>query len=259
MTSRDGSPLLEISGLSVCYPGVRGRRARPAVNDFDLVVRPNEAVGVVGESGAGKSTVARTITGELRPTSGRISFAGRDLSAGPPRLGRRRRSALRLVVHDGYAALPPHRTVAVIIGDQLPPRHRRNEARLVEALNRAGLDSSCLGCYPHQLAQGERQRVVLAGALACRPRMVVADEPTDPNCSRDGAELVELLGELPGELGVAVLHLTSDLNLARRGCDRLVVLRGGRVVEQGPTEQVLAHPEHPYTEALVAQCDVRAA
>jgi peptide/nickel transport system ATP-binding protein len=246
--------LLEVTDLTVQYPGWTGLlRGRPAVEGIELTVRPGESVGLIGVSGAGKSTVARALTGQLCPQRGMIRFAGRDLLGCSPRTARRRRGAMRLVLGDDYAALPPNRRVLAIVSEPLAPLRRLDPGFAEDALEQAGLSpaSRYLCRYPHQLSRSERQRVAFARALVTGPRLVLADEPTTMLGDGRCRELVDLLDELRVGHGIAVLYLTHDLELARRGCDQLVVLRGGRVVEQGPTERLLAHPEHPYTAELV--------
>jgi peptide/nickel transport system ATP-binding protein len=244
--------LLEVIGLSVQYPGLTGLRCRPAVHDVDLTVRAGESVGLVGMSGSGKSTVARALTGQLTPQRGRITFAGRELLGCSGRVARRRRSAMRLLVGAGYAALPPNRRVDAIVSEPLDPLRRMDSGHLADILDQARLTPAARSRYPHQLSRSERQRVALARAVVTRPSLVLADEPTWMLTGPARRELIDLLSELRARRGTAVLYLTEDLELARRGCDRLVVLRGGRVVEHGPTEQVLNRPEHPYTAELIA-------
>ncbi|HEY1972089.1 MAG TPA: ABC transporter ATP-binding protein [Pseudonocardia sp.] len=258
MTAQPGCPLLEVIGLSVQYPGLTGLRCRPAVDGVDLVVRAGESVGLVGMSGSGKSTVARAVTGQLTPQRGRITFAGRDLLGCAGWVARRRRSAMRLLVGAGYAALPPNRRVDAIVAEPLDPLRRMDSGYLTDILEQARL-TPARSRYPHQLSRGERQRVALARAMVTRPRLVLADEPTGMLPGSACRELIDLLNELRARQGTAVLYLTEDLGLARRGCDRLVVLRGGRVIEQGPTERVLNRPEHPYTAELIAAAAAKAA
>jgi len=260
-------PLLEVDDLTVQYPELAGiLRGRPSVEGVGFAVRPGEAVGLVGVSGSGKSTVARALTGQLRPGRGRIHFGGRDLLECSTWAARRRRTAMRMVVGEDYAAQPPNRRVGTFVAEPLGAArllasggpHRE---RVEYALEMVGLSPAAryLDCYPHQLCRGERQRVAFARALVSGPRLLIADEPAGVLDAGLASELVELLSTVRAEHGIAVVYLTHDLELARRACDELVVLRGGRMVEQGPTERVLAHPRHPYTAELLSTVESKAA
>lgn len=251
------SALLQVEGLTVSFRS-RARSGRiTAVDDVDLTVAAGESVGLVGGSGAGKSTVARAVAGLVGPDRGRIVLDGNDLGAVAPAERRRLRRRLHLVFQDPYASLPPTLTVAAMVEEPLAihrhgdRRHRRERAR--EALAAVHLTPvECyLGRYPHQLSGGERQRVAFARALVTQPQLILADEPTQMLDASLRGEIVDLLDEVRSAQGVAVLHITHDLALAQRSCDRLVVLHDGRVVEEGPTAVVLARPRHPYTAQLV--------
>lgn len=244
------TPLLAVEGLSVTFRRAGGRV--PALVDVDLDVAAGETVGLVGGSGAGKSTVARAVVGLVRPDSGRILFDGTDLATMSRAELRARRREMHLVFQDPYSALPPTLTVARIVAEPLViHRLGDREARVRDALAAVHLPERYLARYPHQLSGGERQRVAFARALVTRPRLILADEPTQMLDASLRAELTDLIEQLRASHGVSVLHITHDLALAQRSCDRLVVLRGGRVVEQGPTGAVLTRPEHPYTRALI--------
>lgn len=250
------APLLSVRDLTVTFAGAGGVRSI-GVTGVDLDVAAGETVGLVGGSGAGKSTVARAIAGLVSPDRGRILLDGVDLTSARPRTARRLRRALHLVFQDPYAALPPAATVARIVAEplviqrMLPDRSER-EARVVEALAAVRLPDRYLTRFPHQLSGGERQRVALARALVTRPRLILADEPTGMLDASLRAGIVDLLDELRSEHDLGVLHVTHDLALAGRSCDRLVVLRAGRVVEHGPAQELLSRPTHPYTAALLA-------
>ena len=250
------APLLAVRDLTVSFGGARGARVR-GIEGVELEVAAGETVGLVGGSGAGKSTVARAVAGLVTPERGRIELDGVDLLAARPREARRLRRALHLVFQDPYAALPPSSTVASIVAEPLVihrtcPDRAEREARVVDALGAVRLATRHLRSYPHQLSGGERQRVALARALVARPRLVLADEPTQMLDASLRAGMVDLLGELAAEHGLAVLHITHDLALAARSCHRLVVLDAGRVVEYGGTGELLARPAHPYTAGLLA-------
>ena len=260
MTMQRGAAraLLEVEGLTVRYPGPGRSRTRAAVTELDLSVYPGESVGLVGGSGAGKSTMAKALAGLVQPEQGRITLAGRDLLGCPSRTARRLRRPMHLVMQDPYASLPPNRQVAATVAEPLVIHglvDRRMRRRLVvETLDLVRLRpcEEYLRRYPHQLSGGERQRVAFARALIAEPQLVLADEPTQMLDASLRGELVDLLGQLCARRRMAVLHITHDLALAQRGCHRLVVLRDGVVVEHGPTERVLGRPRHPYTAALVA-------
>lgn len=248
-------PALAVWDLSVSF-GARGRAVR-AVAEVDLQVAAGETVGLVGGSGAGKSTVARAVAGLVGADRGTIRLDGQDLLGVGRRTARHRRRALHLVFQDPYSALPPTVRVADLVAEPLVI-HRvgdwsERRERVAQALASVQLgDPRYLSRYPHQLSGGERQRVAFARALVTRPRLILADEPTqmlDASLRRD---LVDLMSELARVHGVAVLHITHDLALAQHGCDRLVVMRAGRVVEHGPTARVLDAPRHEYTAALIA-------
>lgn len=239
--------LLSVDGLTVSFRR-RGTATRlVACREVSFHVDAGETVGLVGGSGAGKSTVARAVVGLVRPDTGRITIDGI-----PPGRGR-----VQLVFQDPYSSLPPTLTVAAIVAEplvihRLVARDQRS-ATVSDALSAVHLTpvSRYLRRYPHQLSGGERQRVALARALVTYPRLILADEPTQMLDSSLRAELAGLLDELRVQRDVSVLHITHDLALAQRSCDRLVVMREGRVVEQGPTGSVLSRPEHPYTAALL--------
>lgn len=249
------TPVLQVRGLTVCFRGNGGPRV-PAVTDVDLTVAAGEAVALVGGSGAGKSTVARAVAGLVRPDRGEIRLDGIDLTGLAAAAARRARRAMALVFQDPYAALPPTLRVGDIVAEPLVvhrtgDRNQRGD-RVTEALAAVRLDPRLRTRYAHQLSGGERQRVAFARALVTRPRLILADEPTRMLDASLRLEMVELIAELGERHGVAVLHITHDLALAQRGCARLVVMHAGRVVESGPTADILGSPAHDRTAALVA-------
>ena len=247
------TPLLTVQELTVTFASrASGRRVR-ALDGVDLTVAAGETVGLVGGSGAGKSTVARAVVGLVRPDRGRVLLDGADVAALSRAALRARRREMHLVFQDPYSALPPTLPVGRIVVEPLVI-HRLDdrEARVHDALAAVHLaPERYLRRFCHQLSGGERQRVAFARALVTQPRLILADEPTQMLDASLRAEIADLLEELRARRGVAVLHITHDLALAQRSCDRLVVLRAGRVVEEGPCDTVLSQPAHPYTRALV--------
>ena len=247
------SPLLAVQGLSVTFRSRGTGRRISALDGVDLDVAAGETVGLVGGSGAGKSTIARAVVGLVRPDAGRILLDGADIATMSRAELRARRREMHLVFQDPYASLPPALTVGRIVVEPLViHRLGDRQARVHDALVAVHLPPErYLDRFPHQLSGGERQRVAFARALVTEPRLVLADEPTQMLDASLRAELADLIEELRGAHGVAVLHITHDLALAQRSCDRLVVLRGGRVVEEGACDAVLTRPAHPYTRALL--------
>lgn len=249
--------LLAIESLTVRYRTHAG--AVTAAADVSLEVAAGEAVGLVGGSGAGKSTVARAIVGLAPVAGGTVRLDGADLIGASRAERRRLRRGVHLVFQDPYASLPPTLRVADVVAEPLVIhagwRHRRDTWPAVsEALEAVSLTpaNGFAPRYPHQLSGGERQRVAFARALVTGPRLILADEPTGMLDASLRAGVTDLMADLQARRGVAVLHITHDLALAQRSCSRLVVLQDGRVVEEGPTDQVLGAPRHPYTAALVA-------
>jgi peptide/nickel transport system ATP-binding protein len=245
------SPALAVSGLTV---SLGGRRV-PAVSEVDLTVEPGEIVGLIGGSGAGKSTVARAVAGLVRPDRGSIRIGGTELLGARRAEVHRLRRTMHLVFQDPYAAIPPTMRVADVVAEPLVIHRIDDRAgradRAAAALAAVGLPATRLRSFPHELSGGERQRVAFARALVTEPRLILADEPTqmlDASLRRD---LVDLIDGLATDRRIAVLHVTHDLALAQHSCARLVVMSRGRVVESGPTAQLLGAPQHPYTAALV--------
>lgn len=254
-----GGRLLEVARVSKTFR-VDGGRLR-ALEDVGLEVGRGDAVGIVGSSGAGKTTLARIIAGLDRPDRGSVLFEGHDLAGVPPRRRGRAARRMHLVFQDPYDALPPGVRVLHIIGEPLrvegrgPAEQRR---RALEALQEVGLTppERFAARLPHQLSGGERQRVALARAVVARPALILADEPVEMLDAPLRSGLLRLMQRLGGEHGVAYLYITHDPRLVRAMCRRVVVLRDGRVVEDGDTEAIWAGAADEYTAALL-RCAVR--
>ncbi|GAA1932610.1 dipeptide ABC transporter ATP-binding protein [Kitasatospora viridis] len=247
-----GEPLLRVSGLRKEFRGAR----LPAVDGVDLELRAGESLGVVGESGSGKTTLGRLLVRLLEPTAGRIEFAGRDLARAGARELRPLRRDLQMVFQDPLSSLNPRRTIGDAVAEPLRLLDRPTGGELRRAvgelLERVGLDPDWQGRYPHELSGGQRQRVGIARALAPRPRLLVCDEPVASLDVSTQAQVVRLLGELQRELGLSLLFIAHDLAVVRQVSDRIAVMHRGRIVEQGPADQVYESPRHEYTRGLLA-------
>lgn len=258
------APLLEARDLHVHFAGGRRRPPARAVDGVDLAVAPGEIVALVGESGCGKTTLVRTLLGLERPRAGTVMFGGSPLEYRTGAL-RRYRRRVQLVLQDPTGALNPRQTVYESVAEGLRIHKvvaakraegiETSETELVaEALSKAGLrpPESVFMSYPHELSGGQRQRVVIAGALALEPDLLIADEPVSALDASIRGEILALLLRLRDAHGLTVLVVTHDLGLAWNIADRVAVMYLGRLVEVGPTEDVLLRPEHPYTRALLS-------
>lgn len=245
---QDGTKLVEARGLTKEY----GEGAR-VVEDVSFAIARGETLGLVGESGSGKSTVARMLLRLVEPTAGEVRYDGRDLLA--MRAGELRaiRRKMQVVFQDPFAALNPRMKVRDILAEPFAiHRERCDRARLEQMLHEVGLDASALERYPHEFSGGQRQRVNIARALALRPEFVVLDEPVSALDVSVGAQVVNLLRELQQRYGLTYLFISHSMPLVRYLCDRVAVMKQGRLVELGSCEQVCDSPRETYTRELVA-------
>jgi peptide/nickel transport system ATP-binding protein len=250
--------LLEVNDLTVSYPARAG--AVPAVRGVDLSLEPGDTLGLAGESGCGKSTMAAAVLRLLPPgtsTTGSVLLEGEDvLTMKPGRLRAVRWTEAAIVFQGAMHALNPVRRVGDQIAEAIQLHDkvgdRQAASRVGELLEQVGLPAHRAGSYPHELSGGQRQRVMIAGALALEPSMLVADEPVSSLDASVRGEILALLLGLVRDLGLSILVVTHDLGLAWNIADRLAVMYLGRIVEQGPTEAVLADARHPYTRALLS-------
>ena len=254
--------LLETRGLSVSFPVSRSISERfsrspalyvHAVNGVDLTLRRGEALGLVGESGCGKTTFALCVVGLATPTSGEVLLEGNLL-------GRHRTAAtqrkVQMVFQDPYSSLNPRLTVEQCLGELLRVHHlvRRGDARrrCEELVKLVGLPSSALDTYPRRMSGGQRQRVAIARALAVEPDVLVADEPVSALDVSVQATILDLLDSLRRELDLGILFISHNMAVVRHLCDRVAVMYLGKIVEQGSAEGLFTDPGHPYTKGLIA-------
>ncbi|MGW6974791.1 dipeptide ABC transporter ATP-binding protein [Streptomyces sp. NPDC054952] len=231
----------------------RGKRAVTAVDGVSLAVRAGETLGIVGESGSGKSTLGRMLVGLLEPSAGEVRHTG-EAAGGAVRDGIPH--GVQMVFQDPVSSLNPRRSIGESIADPLRAAGERDEgairARVAELLERVGLEAAHHDRYPHEFSGGQRQRVGIARALAPRPRLIVCDEPVSALDVTTQAQVTALLAELQRELGIALVFIAHDLAVVRQVSDRVAVMRAGRIVEEGPVDEVYDRPRDPYTRRLLA-------
>ncbi|MEV4614719.1 oligopeptide/dipeptide ABC transporter ATP-binding protein [Kitasatospora sp. NPDC049258] len=253
------APLLTVQDLGMTFPGANGAFRRHAgvraVDGVSFDVRPGETLGLVGESGCGKSTTGRMLVRLLDPTAGRVGFHGRDITRIGQRELRPLRSKLQMIFQDPFASLNPRQTVQQIISAPLraqgaAPKEIAAEVR--DLIRLVGLAPEHLERYPHQFSGGQAQRIGIARALATRPELVVADEPVSALDVSIQAQIVGLMERLQRELGVAYVFIAHDLAVVRHISHRVAVMYLGRIVEIGDKREVYESPAHPYTKALLS-------
>jgi peptide/nickel transport system ATP-binding protein len=249
---------LRVEGLSKTFGSRRlfgGGREVKAVSDVGFTIRRGETLGLVGESGSGKSTVGRCVLRLVEPDSGAVHVGEIALTGLSQAALRGQRRRIQMVFQDPYASLNPRRTVGRIIAEGPVTQGMDERAALANArrlLDLVGLPARAVDRYPHEFSGGQRQRIGIARALAVEPEVLVADEPVSALDVSVQAQILELIRELQDRLGVAILFITHDLRVAAQVCDRIAVMRKGRIVEMQDTATLFASPQHPYTQQLLA-------
>ena len=267
------APLLEVKHLGRRFALPRTGLFQPAgalqaLSDVSFTLQPGKSLGIVGESGSGKSTLARLVMALDTPTEGQVVFTGVNVHQTHGQALRQLRSGFQMVFQDPYGSLDPRQKVLAIVTE--PIRTLRHVAggrsewhdradskaelrdRAAEALNEVGLRTADLDKYPHEFSGGQRQRIAIARALITRPALIVADEPVSALDVSVQAQVLNLMMDLQDRYGLSYLFVSHDLAVVNLMCDDVLVLQSGRVVEQGPAEQIFKQAEHPYTRALLA-------
>ncbi len=259
--------LLSVKNLKKHFPitsGIIFQRqvgAVKAVDDVSFDVYRGETLGVVGESGCGKSTTGRTVLQLYKPTSGSVVFEGKELSTLPAEELRKMRRRMQMIFQDPFASLNPRMSVGRIVSEPLRIHNvipnRKEEQEYVESLlERVGLNPYYVNRYPHEFSGGQRQRIGIARALALKPSFIVADEPISALDVSIQAQVVNLLEDLQDELNLTYLFIAHDLSMVRHICDRVAVMYLGKIVELATTDELYDNPLHPYTQALLSAVPV---
>jgi len=261
------SALIEVRDLTKHFPITRGillqRRigAVRAVDGVSFDVVEGETLGVVGESGCGKSTMARLVTRLIEPTSGSITYQGQDIAHYTRKQLKPLRRDMQMIFQDPYSSLNPRKTVGTIISEPfeihgIEPDDEARKKRVQELMDQVGLNPEHYNRLPHEFSGGQRQRIGVARAIALKPKVIVADEPVSALDVSIQAQILNLLRELQRELGLTIIFIAHDLSVVRHMCDRIAVMYLGRIVEMASADELYAHPRHPYTGALLSAVPV---
>jgi oligopeptide/dipeptide ABC transporter ATP-binding protein len=235
----------------------RGKDEVHAVEDISFTVRRGETLGIVGESGCGKSTTARLILRLLDSTSGTVRFEGRDITKISQRRMRPLRREMQMIFQDPYSSLNPRKTVGQIVGSPFAIHgEKKAKSRVQDLLETVGLSPEHYNRYPHEFSGGQRQRIGVARALALSPKLIVCDEPVSALDVSIQAQVLNLLRELQRQFGLTVVFIAHDLSVVRHMCDRVAVMYLGKIVEIGPSDVLYDFPRHPYTGALLSAVPV---
>ncbi|MCA3260946.1 MAG: ATP-binding cassette domain-containing protein [Telmatospirillum sp.] len=244
--------LLEVRDLVKTYTDKRGRRVS-AVDGVNLDLAQGEVLGIVGESGCGKTTLGRTILRLMTADAGAIRFEGTDIAQLPERRLKPFRREMQMIFQDPFGSLNPRHTVGTIVGEPLAIHGYVDIAkRVAELLETVGLGAAAASRFPHEFSGGQRQRIAIARALALGPKLIVADEPVSALDVSIQSQIINLIADLRRRLHLSMLFISHDLSVVRHVSDRIAVMYLGRIVESGATEAVFAKPRHPYTQALVS-------
>jgi oligopeptide transport system ATP-binding protein len=255
------TPLLEVKHLKKHFPIKGGVFSKTigyvyAVDDINFTLEKGETLGLVGESGCGKSTTGRTILRLIEPTDGMISFEGQDITHLDKSAMRALRREMQIIFQDPYASLNPRMTVGSIIGEPLEihriAKGSEKEERVASLLQKVGLRAEDMRKYPHEFSGGQRQRIGIARALALNPKLIVCDEPVSALDVSIQAQVINLLEDLQAEFGLSYLFIAHNLNVVEHISNRVAVMYLGQIVELASDEELYKNPQHPYTEALLS-------
>lgn len=260
--NKGASPLLTVSGLSVWFPSKRSFMGKPlaytrAVDDVSFEVYKGETLGLVGESGCGKTTLGRTLLRLIDPVAGTIRYNGMDLTASKRDDLKAMRKEMQIVFQDPYSSLNPRLTIGSAIAEAMKVHHLYSSAtvrkeKVIELLEKVDLGAGHINRYPHEFSGGQRQRIVIARALALNPSFIVCDESVSALDVSVQAQVLNLLNDLRKEFGFTIIFISHDLSVVRYISDRIMVMNRGKIVESGPADSVYYNPQHEYTRKLLA-------
>ncbi|MBL8759836.1 MAG: ABC transporter ATP-binding protein [Phycisphaerae bacterium] len=248
------APLLIVDALRVAFGA--GRRTQTVVDSVSFRVARGEALALVGESGSGKTTVGRAVLRLIPAQSGRVTFDSRDVLAAPPAALRELRRHMQIIFQDPGGSLNPRLRIRDVLAEPLIV-HRAHtgkdhiESQCRAMLDRCGMPPSSLDRFPHEFSGGQKQRIAIARALMLHPSLIVCDEPTSALDVSVQAQIINLLSDLRASLGLSYLFISHDFAVVRALCDRVAVMREGKIIESGPCDRVIENPVHEYTRALV--------
>ena len=260
--TKKNDPFIEVNHLKMYFPVTKGILQRKfaevkAVDNVSFKIKRNQTMGLVGESGCGKTTIGRCILRLYRPTAGQIIFEGQDIAQLPARKVRPLRHKIQLIFQDPYGSLDPRKSAGSIVGEPLKIHNRVSnraeyQERVEDLFRLVKLDPSMKNRVPHEFSGGQRQRIGIARALSCEPSFIVLDEPISALDVSIQAQIINLLGELQDRLGLTYLFIAHDLAVMRQISDRVAVMYLGHIVEMTGWREIYENPQHPYTKALLS-------